>query len=124
MKESNLFLDAKYRVNWDYHGYRFSLELLRDWDQTLNYRIISASTWIESKTKNKVDTIIVSNSAIKPLIENLKTYDVVSNTINNVKVIFDLSYHNHMVKILSSKNPDFSVGIVINNLIGFYNDDF
>lgn len=124
MKESNSFLDAKFRTNWDHHGYRFSLTLSNNWDQTLNNRIISMSEWIESRTKYKVDTIIISNIALKTLIEKLKTYDVVSNTINSVKVKFDLSYHNHMIKIFSSKKPDFSVGIVVTNLIGFYNDDF
>ena len=121
-------LDAEYRVRWDVHGYRFSNVLYKgsidNWVQTLNYRIIEYSEWLESKIKSKVDTIIVSHLAVKELITELKNYNTINNTLNGVKVIDDLQYDNYMIKIFSSKEPNLSVGICPENLIGYYNDDF
>jgi hypothetical protein len=124
-------LNAKYVIGWDLHGYRLrNYGYLNDditideWHQSLGYHIGEVKKFIESKINDKVDNIIISNESIKDLVVNLKNYNHETQKFNDIDVIFDYTYDNPFIKICSSKQEDMSGGIIVQNLIGYYNDDF
>lgn len=124
-------LKAEYVIAWDLHGYRLrsygylNADMTKyDWSESLGYRINEVKNFIEGKTKSKVDNIVISNEPIKELVVNLKNYNNETQKFNGIDVIFDYTYDNHIIKIYNSKQEDVSGGIIVQNLIGYYNDDF
>lgn len=124
-------LKADFVIGWDSHGYRFrsygylnSDMTIDEWNQSLGYRIDEVKKYVETKINSKVDNIVISSEPLKDLVVNLKNYNHKTQKFNDIDVIFDYTYDNHIIKICNSKQEEVSGGIVVQNLIGYYNDDF